>query len=283
MKKIILAFASVVIALGFVGCTNITSDGLTGISYHAIYTILGDNPCYHAVGDDYVDAGCTAVVYDEATDSYLDITDGVEVTIYSVFNASYTYIDEGMSISDVITGEDMGIFYIYFSYTNKDGFSYSESRDVYVYDPEYDGVDISGDYILQAGSYRIYNANADYSAIDDAVTFDGYEVSITQFLPGFFYVSDFIAGWYSEYNDYGSSYAMTGYATVDDDNTTIIGLSSYVPSWSDGWDSIYNATYSAVEKDGVVTKTISWIVEYAECMLFNIILKAEAEVEEDEE
>lgn len=240
-RNIILALVSVVTALGFAGCTKVTSDGLTDITYYAVYSIYGDNPCEHPVGNEYVDAGFSAKIYDVDLGDFIDITDDIDVSVD-------------------VDGENMGIYYVTYSHTNVDGFTYAESRTVYVYNTEYDGYNPEGTYTVLSSGWRIYGG--------DPVYFNGGdEVTVAEFLPGFFYISDYIGGWYAAGNNsYGSSYAMTGYFTLDGND--MVYLSSYLSGWGDSLEDFSNGTY---DPDA---GTLSWDAEYTEYgMYFHVDLK----------
>ncbi len=233
-KSIILALVSVVSALGFVGCTTENTLGLTGIIYYPVITLEGDNPYLCSVGESYVEPGYSAVEGSE------DVTGNVV-------------------ISSNVDANNMGIYSITYSATSADGFSASVSRDVYVYDPSYDGPNPAGTYTVQAGSYRYYYTGSE-------VAFSGYTVTVEEFLPGFFYVSDYIGGFYASYYGYGSSYAMTGYFTLDDDNN-VVPISSSVKGWGDSMDYMENGVYDPE------AGTLSWDVTYAgEIMTFYVRL-----------
>ncbi|MFI3316528.1 MAG: BT_2262 family domain-containing protein [Rikenellaceae bacterium] len=243
-RNIILALVSVVTALGLTGCTKVTSEGHTGITYYAAYSIYGDNPCEHAVGDEYVDAGFSATIYDVASGEFIDITDEIEV-------------------DNTVDGENMGIYSVTYSHTNVDGFTYSESRTVYVYDMDYDGYDISGVYTTQPGSTISFGG-------DTPSAYEGYEVTIEAPLPGFFYISDYLAGLYDVYAGYGSNYAMTGYATMIGDE--FVALSSRVPAWGDSMDWLENGVYDATNK--TITYDLAYYDEY---YVFHLVLKLNEE------
>jgi len=152
-----------------------------------------------------------------------------------------------------------GVYTITYSATNKDGFSSSATRKVYVYDPNNTTSDISGTYTLADGSYRLNTTSGAKTA------FSGYDVTIQKVAPGIYYMSDYIGGYYAQRAGDGSAYAMTGYFSLNNDYS-IAALSGDVAGFGDSMNSLTNGLYD------VSTNSVSYVVTYATVLEFHIAL-----------
>jgi len=238
-KNIILSFSLVLsVIIGLSSCDNETTDGLTSITYYATLEMQGEDTVYVSLGDDYEDAGCTAVMQGE------DVSDQI-VTVSNV---------------DTNTGGEYSVTY---SVTNEDGFSSSVSRVVFVFDTTTSVISNSF-YTVQDGTSRTYT---DSDTGESTTTeFSGYSILIYQTSPGVFYISDFLGGYYDKYKDYGSAYAMTGTFQLNEDNTITL-ISSSISAWGDSLDYIENG------KVDPSTGEISFDLSYAGVITSHIILK----------
>ncbi|MFR9534122.1 MAG: BT_2262 family domain-containing protein [Rikenellaceae bacterium] len=227
-KSIILALASFAVALGFVGCKDVTSDGLTGITYYASIELIGDAVCYADLGETYVDEGCVCLLEGEE----------VEATVTSTVDSN-----------------NAGIYSVTYSYTNEDGFTSSTSRTVYMSAPG--GAICDAAYLtVQPGTYREY-----YSDSTTTTAFSGYSIFFLHLGDDQYYVSCLIGAYYEQGVGYGSNYAMQGYIQLNADNS-IEFLDGYVSSWGDSYDDYHNASYDPA------TGVVSWETDYAGCMTF---------------
>lgn len=231
MKKNILCgvLLAALGAMATTSCGDPTSEGVTQITYHAKLTINGDAATTVNRGDSYEDAGCTAVMKGE------DVTDKVIVK------------------SNVDTSKS-GVYTVTYSVTNADGFTASTSRKVYVYDKSnvHEGL-----FYSTADSYRDYNgAQTAYGG--------NYSVFIMSNEDGSYSISDLFGGWYDQRAGYGSSYAMAGNATIDDEGTVTL-LDSYVSGWGDSLVD-FEGTFNA---DSTMYKLTS---TYVSDMVFHITL-----------
>jgi hypothetical protein len=68
--------------------------------------------------------------------------------------------------------------------------------------------------------------------------------TITWKAPGIFEVDCLLGGTYSIFAGYGPSYAMHGYISLENDNSTITCLTSYVAGWGDGLEGFQNGLYT---------------------------------------
>lgn len=235
MKKAIyklMGCLAMVAVLALVSCNETSQDPST-ITYYITFEMEGDETYLLEVGTAYEEPGVTAF---EGTE---DVTSSM-VTTGSV--------DENT----------VGLYTITYSATNQDGFSSSITRTVIVYDPSVT-TDISGTYTTASGSYRYWLETGAISS------FSGYTVTISQLAPGFFYISDYMGGYYAQGAGYGSSYAMTGYISLGADDT-LEAVSGYVAGWGDSYDSFDNGVYDPA------TGNLSYELAYAGSMIFYITL-----------
>ena len=227
-KNIFYLMVIALVAMTFTSCDK-DSENMSSIIDYPKLVIQGDEFFVSPIGQAYNDAGCTATYQGK------DYTSKVIV--------------EGVEDIDVNTA---GLYYITYHATSPDGYSWSETRTVAVCDPNIT-TDLSGTWTLQDGSNR------------NGTGYDSYGVTIKQLAPGIFSVSDFLAGWYEQRAGYGKNYAMSGQIQLLADGT-LVGLSSYVPGWSDSCDS-FEGQYDEA------TRTITWDVVYAGSLAFHVILK----------
>lgn len=235
MKKAIykwMGCLATLLALTLTACDETSQDPST-ITYYITFEMEGDETMYLPVGTAYEEPGVTAMEGSE------DVTANVVTT-------------------GSVDGNTVGLYTITYSATNQDGFSSSTSRTVIVYDPTVT-TDISGTYTTAAGSYRYWLETAAVS------NFSGYNVTITQLAPGFFYISDYMGGYYDQGAGYGSAYAMTGYLKLNADNT-LEAVTGSVAGWGDSYDSFDNGVYDPA------TGNISYELAYAQSMIFYITL-----------
>ena len=237
MKKIYLFGLLALGMLAFSSC-NDDKDELTDsrLTYYADLQMQGDEFMLVPVGSSFVDPGCTGTLAGE------DITSKIVI--------------EG---ADEVDPNAVGFYYITYSAVGSDGYPASVTRTVCVYDPTVT-TDISGEYAVQAGSYRYWFSSG------ATVAFSGYPVSIDIVVPGIFYISDMMGGYYDQRAGYGSRYAMNGYLQLTQDNE-IIALSGLVPGWSDSYDEFYDGSYDPE------TETVTYDMDYAGSMQFHIILQ----------
>ncbi len=209
-----------IVAVTFTACGDKDTEGLTRITYYPTLELEGDATLYWDKGTPYEDPGYYSELNGE------DVTDQVTVSGTVDYNTSGIY---------TIT---------YTSMTNEDGFSSSASRTVIVLDPN---DPVEGIYYTDANNYREYNgAQVLYG--------DSYQVLVIN-EGGYYYVDDLLGGWYCQRAGYGTSYAMEGYISINDDGTVEL-LDSYVPGWGDAAEFMSDGVWDAA------TGTLSWMIEY---------------------
>jgi hypothetical protein len=232
MRKYIYGLMMCIATLAFTSCEKTSQDNSV-ITYYVTMELNGDEVVQVPLGSTFVDEG---VVATEGSD---DITSSVIV-------------------DNPVNSNQLGVYTVTYSAINKDGFPSSISRTVVVYDPaDENNENIEGTYYVATGSFRNYNGTITQYA--------GYTVNIIQQAPGIYYVSDYMGGWYEQRAGYGSNYAMQGYLKQNADNTLDI-ISGDVAGWGDSYDAFENGVYDPA------TGTISWSVQYASVIIFNVIL-----------
>lgn len=227
MKKII-NLIGLAMLIFFVSCEEDT-ENISFETNYATFEMTGDNPLIVPIGT-FTEPGIKAMAGEEE----------IEV-----------------NISSDLDKDKVGIYTITYSATNPDGFGASTSRTVIVYDPEAPDTDLPGIY-----TSNVVRTEADGS---NPRPFNELTVTLTKFLPGIYYVSDFLGGYYDQGANYGSVYAMTGYITVNTDNSLRL-LSSYVAGWGDGLENFYNASYDPL------AGSITWKSVYAGADIFTVTL-----------
>jgi BT_2262-like, C-terminal domain/Bacterial surface protein, Ig-like domain len=233
MKNKILFLMVLVLVTALSGCKKVTTAGFTQITYYPTLEVLGDPVVITPLGIAYVDAGAKAVLQGEDVSSEIVTTSNVDSNVGGVYTVSYKI-------------------------TNKDGYSRSASRTVYVADTT-PSVITTGIHTVAAGTNRVVIASG------VTVNYSGYPVLLLQTAPGVFYISDFLGGYYDKRAGYGSNYAMTGYFKVNADNTLSL-ISSHIIGWGDSLDELNNASVDPV------TGKITFSAVYAGSYSFNVIL-----------
>lgn len=246
MKKYLYSLAFAAAALGLYSCDGTQTE--PHIQWYPVVTLEGDATIYVELGENFVMPGFTAV----NTLTGEDATSAVKVLIYDAIAGDY--------VSGIDTSSP-GMYNVYYISSASEvnpaaDYEMYKQRDIYVYDPTIE-TDISGYYNIDMNE-SIYLANGRTFA-DLA---EGYgnvsscTIQISQLLPGFFYVSDLLGGWYEQIRAYGSRYAMTGYISLNDDNSITL-LSSYIAGWGDGLDGMWDGEYDPE------TESISYETWYA--------------------
>lgn len=228
MKKIINIIGLAIIVM-FASCEKETKD----ISYETNYPnfeLEGDDPFNLPIGNDYVEPGFKAIAGGEE----------LEVTT-----------------SNNIDKNTLGIYEVIYSATNVDGYTRSTTRTVAVFSPSAPSTDLSGTYVSDMVRYE-----ADGSGPRQR---PGLEVNITKVGPGIFYVDDLLGGYYSIAAGYGPAYAMTGYLSLNSDNTLTL-LSSFLSGWGDSLEEFNDGMYDPS------TGEITWKSIYASGRSFNVTL-----------
>ncbi len=219
---------SFLITLSFTSCNDETTQDLSVVTHYVTLELNGDELIHLPLGTTYTDEGVIALEGDE------DVTSNV-------------------TVNNSVNSNEAGIYTVTYSVTNKDGFPSSTERTVIVYDPS-----------INTSIEGVYNVNGTRNSSGKIEAYSGFTVSITNYLPGIFKISDYLGGYYEQGRGYGSAYALTGYLKLNADNT-IEALTGYVAGWGDSYNSVENGIYDAA------TGEISFDVDYAG-MLFAVTL-----------
>lgn len=234
MKKILSLLAFAAVLAGFTSC-DYDSDDDSYVTHYVVLDLNEGSTYSVPVGSAYTDPGYTA------TEGTEDVSSRVVVG------------------GDVVDANSVGVYNVTYSVANKDGFSVSASRQVFVYDPSVT-TDISGTYTLESGQRYRFSTQA-------TTGYSGNEVTVTKVANGMFTVSDMLGGYYAQSpNNYGSSYAMSGTVKLNSDNTLEL-LSSYVPGWGDSADYCNDFVYDPT------TGRITFKVGYASTFEFTVALQ----------
>ena len=266
MKKYIYSLAIAAAAFGLTSCDGTQEE--PHIQWYPVVTLDGEDTYYLEIGENFTLPGFTAV----NTLTGEDASSAVTVLIYDVIAGEYV---------NSISTASPGMYNVYYISSASEvqpsaDFDMYKQRDIYVYDPSIE-LDISGVYNVNMDE-TIYLANgwtfaraAEYYNELNGTSVDSASVTISQLLPGFFYVSDLFGGWYQTIRNYGSRYAMTGYISLNSDNSITL-LSSYVSSWGDSLDYLEDGYYDEE------TQTISYELEYAgQIPMYIVMTNANAE------
>lgn len=234
MKKILYTLLLCASFVAFSSCEDETTQDQSQITHYITFEMNGDAEMTIPVGTVYEEPGVVAMEGDE------DVSSGITTT-------------------GSVNGNEVGVYNLVYSATNKDGFGSTTSRTVIVYDPSVTE-DISGTYTVAAGTYR-------YAASSGAtVAYNGYNVTLTQVSPGIFEMSDYMGGYYDQRAGYGSRYAMKGYLKLNADNT-VEALSGDVAGWGDSLSSFENGVYDPA------TGTVSYELGYASFVFYVTLTK----------
>ena len=221
MKKLYGFLAVLMIFLNY-GCErDLSSEGVSKTTNHVVFDLTGGERVTIPKGNSYADPGY------KATEGESDVTSTVV-------------------IESNVNGTKVGLYKVKYSAVNSDGFPSSVERTVIIYDPAAPNVDLAGSYKSAVARAAPYTRS-----------FTDLNVSITKIAPGFFYVSDFLGGFYDQGSNYkyGPDYAMTGYFQLNADNSISL-VSSRVAAWGDSLNKLTNGKYDPV------TKSITWNVDY---------------------
>ena len=176
MKKNILYTMMVALAVTLLASCDKDSEGLSKIIDYPALTITGDVFYISPIGQTYVDEGCTATYQ------------GADYTSH--------IIAEGIEDIDVNTP---GLYYVTYSATSPDGFTWSETRTVAVCDPSVT-TDLSGTWTTTENTYRL-NSNT-----NGKIGYSECTTEIKYLCPGIFEIQDYMAGFYSQYAGYQAAY-----------------------------------------------------------------------------
>ena len=271
MKKQLLYIVAIsLLTLSFLSCEK-KSAGLTGTVDYVVLKLNGDSQIKLALGEPYVEPGFTA------TDKGKDVSESVKITIKNVLGEEV----------DAVTTSSPGIFTITYSAVSEDKMYISESRQIFVFDPDL-SVSIKGTFAVDFEKSKRLDGSKDWTwaqwsaqYTDPAAwTYASYsltaiDITFKELVPGIYEVDDYLGGFYIGLRGYGPYYkenvgasyyyyyAMGGMVVLNADLSLSL-VSSSIPAWGDGL-SDFNGTYD----DN--TKTIEFHSFYGD-MDFNVIM-----------
>lgn len=188
----------------------------------------------------------TYVTFDLAGGSVVTFAQGTYAApSYKAFEGT-TDVTSSVTVTGTVNGNEIGLYTLTYSAVNSDGFPSSSDQTIIIYDPAAPTTDFTGNY----SSEVVRNNGESYS---------GLKVTVTKMAPGFFYVSDFLGGFYDQGRgygiDYGPGYTMEGYMQLNADNTLTL-VSSHSPTFGDSLDDLIDGVYDPV------TGNLSWDAQY---------------------
>lgn len=201
MKNLLIYIKIIILTIILFSCEkNITTEDPSFITKYAVIELNNNDTIIIPVGTEYIEYGCVAT------------EEGVDVTSKVI-------------ISSNVNVNSLGLYSVNYTVFNKDSFPTTKVRTVIVYDPNSLDLNIEGDYTSEVE--RI--AYDDYGKIKKTY-YDDLIVSIKKIAPGFYYITDFLGGYYSQGRGYGDKYEMNGLFTLNNDST-INHIYSYVKGW----------------------------------------------------
>jgi len=231
MKKIYYHLFSLLAIVALASCDgNLDSEGLTSVDDYPKIVLNGEKFTISPIGETYTDAGASATFVGQ------DYTSKMTTT--------------GLDKIDINTA---GIYYVKYSATGPNGYSWSEKRTVAVCDPTIT-TDLGGTWKVQPASSRT----------DNGETFTNCTVKIVYLCPGVFTIDDYMAGFYQQHR-YGSpgspntvyNLMSSGILQLTSDNKLVKISSSGVPSFGDtagctNFDGSYNPDTETITYDAKV-------------------------------
>jgi hypothetical protein len=152
MKNIIKIMIVALATITFAGCDDITTDGVTRITYYPKLTLLGDNPLLLNKGETFTDPGANGIMNGEDITSQIVTSGSVNTNVSGFYSIAYSAV-------------------------NADGFSATVTRKVAVVDPNSFASAYFGESKISNNAARHYfdapinitdNGNGTYT-IDDLV------------------------------------------------------------------------------------------------------------------
>lgn len=221
MKKFHYIIIVALILLSYSCKRDLTSEGVSKVTSYVTFTLTGGPTVIFPAGGAYVDPGFKGL---EGTK---DVTNTIKIT-------------------GSVDGTTVGLYTLQYNAVNSDGFSSSVERTVIIYDPAAPATDLGGNYVSSV------------SRKAPARSFTGLKVSIEKLAPGFFFISDFIGGFYDQGSNYkyGPAYAVNGYIQLNSDNSIALVSSQNIGGFGGTLDDFTNGKYDPA------TQTLSWHAFY---------------------
>ncbi len=217
----------------------------------------------------FVFTGCEELDTGGVSETYsLDLKEGTNLIVqlgdeYSDPGYAATYSGKDISGDIVVAGDEVdpntvGLYKVKYVYTLENGETISRTREVIVCDKSVK-VEISGKYVTIDPTHRIREGVE--------TKYKGQTIYIKKIAPGFFEISDYLGGFYSQHYGYGNAYTTGGYVQVKSDNTITLLTANNTP-WGIPASNFKKGVYDPE------TSTIYWEVGFAG-MGFFVKLKLE--------
>ncbi len=221
-KNLLYTMLFAMVALLVTSCGDKETEGQSRLTYYPTIDLEGDTYLVWDKGTPWVEPGYVSTLGGEDVTGEVAISGTVDVNSSGIYTLTYT------------------------TKKNEDGFDATASRTVVVLDPE---SSVEGFYLNQATSNR--NGTA-YGKDFEVLVIDNGDGTIT--------VDDLLGGWYCQRAGYGTRYAMSAVIGLAEDGTMSL-LSSFVPGWGDGADSLEG-------KFDAATSTFNFVCVYAGTLTF---------------
>lgn len=239
----------------FTGCDDDSCP--PDVMYFPIISLEGDAVEYATMNTGYQLPGFTATL------NGVDCTSQISVTIYDVIAGE---------VVQKVDPDNVGYYRVTYTGSNEWGYSSSVERVVYVFNPAITesiagkyNVNMDESFYLMSSGWQTFADRAAYYGNTSKCT----GIVFTEIVPGFFQCNDLFGGWYGQIRGYSASYGtrynMTGYVSLNPDNTLTL-LTSYVAGWGDGLDYLDDGIYDPE------TGTITYNIGYASAIYMDITL-----------
>ena len=194
MKVRIISIILLAIVTLFYSCErNLETEGISRVTTFAVIALEGDNPIFLHVGDNYAEPGAST-------------NTGDVVTIAGTVNANAA-----------------GVYTLYYSAENEDGFEASVQRTVYVSNTGDFLTSIEGIYISTVTRSGVTRPGLEYVRIWSTGN------------PNEYRLSHGLGGWYAFGSGYGNDYDSQHTITADFGTNTGTVTDSYTAGWGPGY------------------------------------------------
>ncbi len=140
MKRLI--YSLIVLAFVTMSCEDEATESVSRITYYPLFEMEGDAVTVHVAGEPYTDPGIAA----KEGENSIDVVKSVVQSKFIVAGETQPEDVQYATLSEV-DGNTPGMYTVTYSAVNKDGYSGTAERIVFVLDDEPDpSVDLSGGY-----------------------------------------------------------------------------------------------------------------------------------------
>lgn len=254
--------AAVMSMSAFTGCDDDSTAGVTFVEDFPVFTdangaALDGSEVYLELGEKY-DPAYTATLGGE------DYTAKTSMVIKDVTGNVVDAVNTGLP----------GLYNIYYSGATAHGLTtWTVHRTVFVYNPAVTS-SIAGSFSADMqNSFRNYNGEVKTTfaaEAEDKGFGSNTTVTIKELCPGFFSISDLLAGWYDQLRGYNVEYpgqsVASAYVSLNEDNTLTLLSCSSIPLFGLPAPTVFDGKYDPE------TGSLSWQV-IVDNMLFKVVTK----------